>query len=1193
MAVNGLIELYDLDLQGERVLVRNKGDVPYNLNGHYAEDLIGNNRSQLFEGITLEPNVAYVLWTAPGYAAASGNVEEGGSNIFFRNRSNGQPRSRPLLNDDGDGIRIITPDKKTLCEVSSLNAGESDPLRDNSINERVPENLAQLQELTTDNLMHALHERFNKNMIYTYVGDILIAMNPYKRFPIYTEAIQHRYRGARSKDLPPHIYAIADRAYAAMVTQQSDQCFVISGESGAGKTESTKFVVNHVMELCRAGNSDLEDKIKQVNPFLEAFGNAKTVMNDNSSRFGKYLELKFDANGSVLGGRMIHYLLEKSRVVKRNDNENTFHIFYNLYAGLANDGGLAKLGLTKPSDHHYLHGVGAPTDDEILNEERYLLEWGDVCESMKFVGFAANDTQMCWRLLAAILHLGDVTFNDIGNDACSLASNDNQMRTIADLLQVGLSDLKNAMLHVVQVTRGETIIKNYTVEHAADNRDAISKAVYTRIFSWIFEMVNELLEGETSGATTRLGMLDIFGFEDFDVNSLEQLCINTTNEQLQNYFNKHIFVMEQEEYLAENIDIARIEFPDNQPTLDLILQKPEGIFAICDEQSHFPKATDLTMTEQFADNLTKHASGAYKTARSNKDLLFHLTHYAGEVTYQTDGFLEKNRDQISADVTKLMQSSGSALLASLFAEAPAPSASRGTSKKRQVTVLSGFKTSLKDLVDRLDRSQPHFIRCLKPNAEKKPGKWTDELVERQLTYSGVLETIKIRKMGYSFRLPFDTFVKRYKLVGYRFHEQPALTSESCSVIADHAGLDDYQLGKTKIFMKFNHAELLGQQAAIQSNALMFLQKVVKGFIARQQHQEKLEEKRRQDALVDSLLSYIDNSCEPVYNGVLQVCQRDKAMAADRAAFNERLRREDQQRKELERAKEAKRQQILADMAANPRSPSSYMEGYRVWMRNEHLDFFVGALPRNWRKAIDPRSGRPYFKDLSTRFTTWVDPRSAQTRPLDPLECKGDELPYGWEEAESEEGERFWINHLSGTHHRDHPRELVKEHKARLAEVEEKHQQMSQAMKTEIAMLRTKRTRIQQELAEAVDDDERSRIQARVDAASQQVHKAQTKLRGVQAASKLLLRSFVKDTAFMMAVDKEQVAKKFGNRWLDMVSCLLIRLKSSIIPNFVIQLGPSPTPERLVDTPSIFPSFKSTAKPFSPMLFLFPCIHALV
>jgi len=960
------------------------------------------------------------------------------------------------------------------------------------------DNLANLQILSEETILAAVKGRYEKDNIHTYVGDILIILNPYIRFPVYTDKIRQWYMGGQyPKDVvAPHPYKVADTAYENMCKYRKAQTFVISGESGAGKTETTKIIVSQIMHLCRAGKTSLEEKIKNLNPFLEAFGNAKTVMNNNSSRFGKYLELMFDDAGSICGASMSHYLLEKSRVAVRNVGEQNFHIFYQVYAGLAAKNDLADKGLSKPSANHYLNSEGAPPDDVVLKGtletcgDGLKSEWDEVIEGMKYIHVEGEPIESLTKILAGIIIAGDFEFKDGGNDDSHI-TNGNIVDKFAALNGVDVDMLKTALTTTSKVTRGEKITKNLDVEKAKSNRDAMAKMIFNKIFVWIFELCNEILVDPTAASkdTCTIGVLDIFGFEVFKKNSIEQMCIDLTNEQLQGYFNHHIFVAEQEEYKAEGIDVAKISFPDNTPTLDMFLKKG-GIFSILNEETRFPKATDLTFTQKCTAALSSHKSKAFKGPRSDRDTKFTVTHYAGQVEYCTDDFLEKNRDKLSDDITEVLVASGDALLAKLFDPTrPSNQASAGSGKKAP-TLCSIFAESLKDLMTRMGKCQPHFIRCLKTNGKKKPHLWEEELVTRQLRYAGVLETIKIRKMGYSFRMAFGDFVKSYNNVSYHYHEDPPQTFETCMKILDSLknetksqkqNFDDSEVGKTKVFMKYYHADMLGVIAKRHSSAVSFLQKIVRGHVARQQYLVQRTAARLQTKQANELLTLIESHGEKASENAQKLKKEDEKASQDR----DWLERVKMQAAMAEAEKMQAEEEAKVKLKAVENEPTEVktksVNGYFVWQRNEHLTLKKGALESPWRKKLDEATGRYYFKNTETKTTTWIDPRSLDfdERPHNPTECSGDQLPFGWDKAETDNGTVFYIDHVTNTHHRDHPKEEVARKIQQRKKLEADAKEETDKKLELINDLKSKRTLLTTQVGQAVDTASRESLEGRI------------------------------------------------------------------------------------------------------------------
>eukprot|EP00729_Bicosta_minor_P004248 gene4248-12397_t len=953
------------------------------------------------------------------------------------------------------------------------------------------DNLANLPELTEASLLAEINARFMAHNIMTYVGDILIVMNPYQRYPIYTKEISKFYQGMRyaKDDLAPHAYYLADTAYQRITTTGKAQTFVISGESGAGKTETTKIIVGHIMELCKAGKTDLEEKIKQLNPFLEAFGNAKTVMNNNSSRFGKYLELKFDTMGNICGAAMLHYLLEKSRVTFRNEKEQSFHIFYQLYAGMKASNELGNYGLSVPSAHVYLNNPPGPPDEAVLGNTLSTCgesggvadEWIECKEGMSFIKISDELITSMTKLLACSVLIGDVEFTEGGNDDAQVSGGN--LEKICELYGVDVELMKTCLTTSSTVTRGEKITKNLTNEVAHGFKDAMAKGVFSKIFDWIFETSNKvLIDPKAPSDIVTIGVLDIFGFEVFKLNSIEQMCIDLTNEQLQGYFNNHVFVAEQDEYKREGVDVSKIAFSDNQSTLDLFLAKKGSIFAILDEETRFPKASDATFTQKCSAALKDHPSKAFKPARSDRDLMFTVEHYAGPVTYATINFLEKNKDTLSQDIKDMLAGATDSLMKVIYD----PNHPSNAVVKKAPTLASIFKGSLGDLMHRMSLCEPQFVRCLKATSKKKPLDWEEDLVTRQLKYAGVLETIKIRKLGYSVRFDFATFVKKFKNITYHYHEPVAEDQASCQALLtglknEQGGplIDDFQVGTTKVFLKYYHGDLLSSEARKHAQALLFLQNVVKGHVARELYQEKLVEARKTREECVRFLRQGEKAGLIYADKMRVLAKKDEEIGTDRPGMGQLMEKaQDAEAEAME--EEEQREEALAAVADEPKEEKTTpVNGYFTWQANEHLELKVGPLERPWREKVDEATGRTYFKNTETKTTSWVDPRSHTARPHDPAECSGDELPFGWDKAETETGVVFYINHLLNEHHKDHPRDQLIAKQQKLAKLESANVEKEAPILKVINELKEKRTLLTVQLGEAPDEQARAQVEARI------------------------------------------------------------------------------------------------------------------
>uniref|UniRef100_A0A8C2FS25 non-specific serine/threonine protein kinase n=1 Tax=Cyprinus carpio TaxID=7962 RepID=A0A8C2FS25_CYPCA len=729
------------------------------------------------------------------------------------------------------------------------------------------EDLATLEVLDDNTITEQLQRRYATEQIYTYVGDILIAVNPFQKTELYTPEHSKIYVGAKRTSNPPHIYAVADIAYQSMVSHNTDQCIVISGESGAGKTESAHLLVQQLTVLGKANNQTLQEKILLVNSLVEAFAYACTVINDNSSRFGKYLEMKFTCGGTVVGAQISDYLLEKSRVIHRAVGERNFHIFYYIYAGLAERKKLGHYKLSDSKTPKYLHNENVKLVPDIVGNAFYKEQFETVEQCFKVIGFTLEELGSVYSTLAGILNAGDVEFTSVASEHQTDKSNISNMAVLesaASLLCIRADELQEALTSHCVVTRGETIVRSNTVEKAIEVRDAMSKALYGRLFSWIVNRINSLLKLDSLSEDKGLniGILDIFGFENFKRNSFEQLCINIANEQIQFYFNQHIFAWEQDEYLNEDVDARVIEYEDNRPLLDLFLQKPMGMLALLDEESRFPQATDQTLVEKFEDNLK--SKNFWRPKRV--DLGFGIHHYAGKVIYNASGFLAKNRDALPADIVLLLRSSENELIRKLVTHPLTKTGllftlykyltplvdtthhPRETTNMKTQTVASYFRYSLMDLLSKMVAGQPHFVRCIKPNNDRQAHKFDREKVLIQLRYTGILETAKIRRQGYSHRILFNNFIERYSILAFRANEEPPMNPETCAVILEKVKLENWVLGKTKVFLKYYHAEQLNLMVRQTTDRIVLVQAYVRGWLAFRRYRLMLD-KREQSAVV--------------------------------------------------------------------------------------------------------------------------------------------------------------------------------------------------------------------------------------------------------------------------------------------------------------------------------------------------------
>uniref|UniRef100_G1TN79 Myosin VIIA n=1 Tax=Oryctolagus cuniculus TaxID=9986 RepID=G1TN79_RABIT len=621
------------------------------------------------------------------------------------------------------------------------------------------EDMIRLGDLNEAGILRNLLIRYRDHLIYTYTGSILVAVNPYQLLSIYSPEHIRQYTNKKIGEMPPHIFAIADNCYFNMQRNSRDQCCIISGESGAGKTESTKLMLQFLAAIS-GQHSWIEQQVLEATPILEAFGNAKTIRNDNSSRFGKYIDIHFNKRGAIEGAKIEQYLLEKSRVCRQAPDERNYHVFYCMLEGMS-EAQKKKLGLGQAADYNYLAMGNCITCEGRVDSQEYA----NIRSAMKVLMFTDTENWEISKLLAAILHLGNLqyearTFENL--DACEVLFSPS-LATAASLLEVNPPDLMSCLTSRTLITRGETVSTPLSREQALDVRDAFVKGIYGRLFVWIVDKINAAIHKpasqEVKSSRRSIGLLDIFGFENFAVNSFEQLCINFANEHLQQFFVRHVFKLEQEEYDLESINWLHIEFTDNQDALDMIANKPMNIISLIDEESKFPKGTDATMLHKL--NSQHKLNTNYIPPKNTHETQFGINHFAGVVYYETQGFLEKNRDTLHGDIIQLVHSSRNKFIKQIF---QADVAMGAETRKRSPTLSSQFKRSLELLMRTLGACQPFFVRCIKPNEFKKPMLFDRHLCVRQLRYSGMMETIRIRRAGYPIRYSFVEFVERYRVL---------------------------------------------------------------------------------------------------------------------------------------------------------------------------------------------------------------------------------------------------------------------------------------------------------------------------------------------------------------------------------------------------------------------------------------------
>uniref|UniRef100_A0A803YNR3 Myosin IH n=2 Tax=Meleagris gallopavo TaxID=9103 RepID=A0A803YNR3_MELGA len=639
--------------------------------------------------------------------------------------------------------------------------------------------------------LNNLRKRYQENLIYTYIGTLLVSVNPYKELDIYTVTQMQLYRGVNFFELPPHLYAIADNAYRVMCSEYNNHFILISGESGAGKTEASKKILQYYAVTCPTTEQlqVVRDRLLLSNPVLEAFGNAKTLRNDNSSRFGKYMDIQFDFKGAPVGGHILSYLIEKSRVVHQNHGERNFHIFYQLLEGGEKDL-LCWLGLERnPQKYAYLI-QGRCAKVFSINDKN---DWKIVRKAFSIIDFTEKDLEV-WK---SKVHPVD------GNLLLPI------LRAVfvsLQLLGVHLSILQEALTHRKIEARSEEVLSPLNVDLAFYARDAVAKAIYGRTFTWLVNKINGSLANKDSTRKTVIGLLDIYGFEVLDTNSFEQFCINYCNEKLQQLLIEMTLKAEQEEYEMEGIEWEPIPYFNNKIICDLVEQKHKGIISILDEECLRPgEATDLSFLEKLEEKVGDHAHfvtrklADQKTRKSIDWVDFRLLHYAGEVTYCAVGFLEKNNDLLYRNLKEVLCNSKNGIIRDCFL------LSELDSRRRPETVATQFKNSLMSLIEILMSKEPSYIRCIKPNENKEPGMFDDCLIRHQVKYLGLMEHLRVRRAGFAYRRKYEHFLQRYKsLCPATWPHWHGPAAEGVERLIKHIGYkpEEYKLGRTKIFIRF-------------------------------------------------------------------------------------------------------------------------------------------------------------------------------------------------------------------------------------------------------------------------------------------------------------------------------------------------------------------------------------------------------
>merc|ERR1711936_1048076 len=753
---------------------------------------------------------------------------------------------------EGDKATVMCGHEKKVFKTAEI--GQVNPRKFEKI-----EDMADLTYLNDASVFHNLDVRFKAKLIYTYSGLFCIVVNPYKRYPIYTPTCVKLYLGKRRNEVPPHLWAISETAYRNMVTNGKNQSMLITGESGAGKTENTKKVIAYLAAVAvppkKKGADDkkvsLEDQIVATNPILESYGNAKTSRNDNSSRFGKFIRIHFNAAGKLAGCDIESYLLEKTRITQQQEVERSYHIFYQLLAPFVPDMKQKCLLSDDIYDYSYV-SQGKVTVASIDDNEE--LEYTD--SAFDIIGFTHDEKWNCYKLTAAVMTCGEVKFEQKGRDDQAEIKDMGIPNKVAELFGVNGDELFKAFCKPKIKVGTEWVTKGQTCDQATNGVGGIARATFDRIFKWLIIKCNDTLIDKSMKKCNFVAVLDIAGFEIFEYNGFEQISINFVNEKLQQFFNHHMFVVEQEEYVAEGIDWAMVDFGMDLAAAIIMFEKPMGIWAILEEESLFPKATDKSFEEKLKASLGKLPVFLKPQSKTDKNAHFAISHYAGIVSYNVTGWLDKNKDPVNDSVVELMKStSQSILLVHLWRDHPGQPTTtpkdEGKKKKKGgggKTVSSVYLVSLTELMSTLHNCEPHFVRCLVPNTHKKPGEVEPPLIMHQLQCNGVLEGIRICMRGFPNRMLYPDYRMRYCCLGATEINSSGDNKTAVYALMDKIGFDRqrYRLGHTLVFFRAGALAGLEEQ---RDELVIKLLRMLQGEVYKRVKSVTYEKKRDQRELI--------------------------------------------------------------------------------------------------------------------------------------------------------------------------------------------------------------------------------------------------------------------------------------------------------------------------------------------------------
>ncbi|KAI8987940.1 P-loop containing nucleoside triphosphate hydrolase protein [Mycotypha africana] len=881
------------------------------------------------------------------------------------------------VEESGTGIKITFLDDKdesqehvfesTYTQLEKTKGSNLPPLRNPPRLENT-EDLTNLSYLNEPSVLNTIRTRYFQRNIYTYSGIVLIAVNPFSSVPLYDPDIIQQYSGRKRGELEPHLFAIAEDAYRCMIREKTNQTVVVSGESGAGKTVSATHIMRYFataddqesgkIKDISQGMTEVEEQIMATNPIMEAFGNAKTTRNNNSSRFGKYIEIQFDKKSNIVGAKIRTYLLERSRLIFQPETERNYHVFYQLCAG-APSNERKNLELGDWEKFHYLNQSGTGSIPGVDDAAEFELTQ----KSLSLVGISVETQWQIFKLLAALLHIGNIEIGGRGDT--SSVSESGGLSIATQLLGIQQTEFKKWLTKKQIITRNDKIVKNLNPTQAIVVRDSVAKYIYASLFDWLVKVINDSLSCQQPDlANNFIGVLDIYGFEHFKKNSFEQFCINYANEKLQQQFNQHVFKLEQEEYVKEKINWQFIDFSDNQGCIEVIESKL-GILSLLDEESRMPSGTDQGFCNKLYNSLgadPKFKDKYFKKPRFSNSA-FTVCHYAHEVEYDAEGFLDKNKDTVPDEILALLQNADSTFLVEMLQTATAAASAATQEAKptigkkvgmgitKKPTLGSIFKQSLISLMDTISQTNVHYIRCIKPNEAKVAWGFEPNMVLSQLRACGVLETIRISCAGYPSRWTFEDFADRfYALVSSKYWDpnlnSPVDIHQLCRVILDTyiKDTDKYQIGLTKLFFRAGQLAYLEKcRKERWEECTILLQKNMRRFIVRINYLRKLE-----------LISRLQRLARQKY-GVYQL----NFLRQEKAA----IKIQTQWRCYSQRRKYLRQCRFIIQLQAACRAHITHKQFAHI--RQHFAALKIQSVFRGWRVRKEYQSKRRFIIDLQT------------------------------------------------------------------------------------------------------------------------------------------------------------------------------------------------------------------------------------